>query len=334
MPRKILLTLALLATAGAPSCSTRPTAYGDANSIIAVMHPDLWEQLSEEVYDALEPTIQTVRNEKTFTVTYQDPETPEWGMLQRFRQLLLVGTEDDPWIAQALEYARKEISAPGITQAYDVWSRGQQATIVLLSDGAAAEELRSFLPAVNDLLDSQFREYARNRMFMSGIDSALVDTLAMQARFSVLVPDVYRWSAQDSVYVFRNDNPDPAELIRQVAVTWRSPIPEGMSRTDVLAWRDQVANGYYNQGQMVDTTALFEEAGGDTERPSNQIQGIWKNPPDLPWPAAGPFITRVVTCPGQDRMYLVDAWLYAPGKEKYEYMIQLETILDSFRCYR
>ena len=34
----------------------------------------------------------------------------------------------------------------------------------------------------------------------------------------------------------------------------------------------------------------------------------------------------------QDRMYLLDAWLYAPGKEKYEYMIQLQTILGSFRC--
>jgi len=31
-------------------------------------------------------------------------------------------------------------------------------------------------------------------------------------------------------------------------------------------------------------------------------------------------------------MYLIDAWLYAPGKEKYEYMIQLQTILNTFRC--
>ena len=31
-------------------------------------------------------------------------------------------------------------------------------------------------------------------------------------------------------------------------------------------------------------------------------------------------------------MYLIDAWLYAPGRDKYEYMIQLEEILGSFRC--
>ncbi|HAC07886.1 MAG TPA: hypothetical protein DCF71_18735, partial [Gemmatimonadetes bacterium] len=63
-----------------------------------------------------------------------------------------------------------------------------------------------------------------------------------------------------------------------------------------------------------------------------QIRAEWTNPPDRGWPAGGPFITRAVVCENQNRMYLVDSWLYAPGKKKYEYVIQLETILDSFRC--
>ena len=70
----------------------------------------------------------------------------------------------------------------------------------------------------------------------------------------------------------------------------------------------------------------------DTLNAAIQIQAQWRNPPERGWPAGGPFITRAVTCESQDRTYYVDAWLYAPGKEKYEYMIQLETILDSFRC--
>jgi hypothetical protein len=31
-------------------------------------------------------------------------------------------------------------------------------------------------------------------------------------------------------------------------------------------------------------------------------------------------------------VYLLDAWLYAPGRPKHEFMIQLSTILDTFRC--
>ena len=84
------------------------------------------------------------------------------------------------------------------------------------------------------------------------------------------------------------------------------------------------------RGRPVVCGPPFEYRG----RPAYQIQATWVNPPEQNWPAAGPFILRSVICPEQNRMYLVDAWLYAPGKEKYEYMIQLQTILDSFRCGR
>ena len=63
-----------------------------------------------------------------------------------------------------------------------------------------------------------------------------------------------------------------------------------------------------------------------------EFRGSWRNPPDSSWPAAGPFILWTVECLPQNRLYLIDAWLYAPGRDKWEYMIQLETIMESFRC--
>jgi len=191
--------------------------------------------------------------------------------------------------------------------------------------------VRAHLPEINQSLDDQFRAYARARMFLSGTDSALADTLARTAGFRLILPEVYRWQHQDSIYVFRNDNPDPAELIRQIAVTWRSPIPASMTYDQVLAWRAEVAQTY-GEPQDVDLSQVDTSAFEFQGQPAFQVQALWKNPPQLDWPAAGPFITRTIVCPHQDRLYLLDAWLYAPGKEKYEYMIQLQTILDSFRC--
>ena len=48
--------------------------------------------------------------------------------------------------------------------------------------------------------------------------------------------------------------------------------------------------------------------------------------------AAGPFIARAVRC-GEHVIYF-DAWLYSPNprRSKYEYMMQLEEILNSFTC--
>jgi hypothetical protein len=326
----LLLGAAIVATT---ACDSTPIAYGDANSIIAVMEPELWERVDDDVYDALEPTIQTVRDEKAFTVTYQEPGDENWGNLRRFRQMLLVGSGDEEWMQQALEEARDSVTGPGLYRAYDVWARGQQATIVLAAEGQEAEALRRHLPEINRTLDRQYREWSRSRMFLTGADTALADTLQREAGFRLLLPEVYRWIQRDSLYVFRNDNPDPSELIRQIAVTWKSPIPPDMQPEGLLEWREEV-NERLEEPQVAN---LDDVAAGPLEyrgRQAYEIQAVWENPPERNWPAAGPFILRSVICPQQNRMYLLDAWLYAPGREKYEYMIQLETILDSFRCGR
>jgi len=331
--RKLALTALLAAGVAACGDSLSSLAYGDYNSIVAVMDPALWEEVGDDIYGALEPTILTVINEKTFTVTYQDPSQEEWRNLRRFRQMLLVGAGDEPWMQEAMAKAREPITGPGLHRVWDVWSRGQQVTIILLSAPGAADEVRAHLGEINEALDTQYRGWARDKMFLSGVDSALADTLMSVARFELILPDVYRWSHQDSTYLFRNDQPDPSELIRQIAVTWKTPVPPDMQPEGILEWRAELARSY-NEPQDVDLSMVeagpFEFRG----RPAYQIQATWVNPPEQNWPAAGPFITRSVICPEQHRMYLVDAWLYAPGKEKYEYMIQLETILDSFRCGR
>lgn len=324
-----LLTLAALTLTG---CDTKTVSYGDANSVIAVMSPEIWAQVSQDVYTSLEQTVQTIRDEKTFTVTYQDPNAREWKSLRRFRQMFLVGTEEDFWVAEALATSREPVTEPGMTQVFDVWSRGQNVTVLLLSEPDAVDEIRGRLSDYHDLLDEQFHKYAQNRMYMSGADTALADTLMAQARFSLMVPLVYRWTQNDSVFIFRNDNPSPGELIREIAVTWTTPVPTDMQPEGILDWRADVVENYYSQPQAVDLTNAaarpFMFRGVD----AYEIQATWTNPPDMPYPAGGPFITRAVVCPDQNRMYLIDAWLYAPGKEKYEYMIQLETIMDSFRC--
>jgi len=313
------------------ACGSKGQAYGDPNSIIAVMPLEQWEQADDAVYAAFERTITTVREEKTFTVTYQEPYGDFWMNLRRFRQMLVVGSRSDPWVQEVLEEGPEDVTE-GITQIHDVWAIGQTITLVLLPDGWTLADLEPHLGEVSDLLDNQYRAYARNRMYMSGADTALADTLSIEYGFSLDLPTVYRWRAEDSVLVFRNDNPDPSELIREIVVTWVSPAPAGITAEELLSWRAETVERHYSEAQDVIVEGLVETRFDFGGHPVLQVQGQWRNPPERGWPAGGPFLTRAVTCDTQDRTYLVDAWLYAPGKEKYEYMIQLETILDSFAC--
>ena len=91
--------------------------------------------MEDDVYAALEPTIRTVRAEKTFTVTYQQPFAEFWSNMRRFRQILIVGSATDSIVVEALGRANEEISQPGVHQLGDVWARGQSITLVLLPEG-------------------------------------------------------------------------------------------------------------------------------------------------------------------------------------------------------
>ena len=314
------------------ACGESPRAWGEVNSIIVGATEEQWAAVGTMVESALETRFLTVRPEKTFRVTHHVPEGREWGLLQRFRQLLLVGTPESPWMAEALALTDREgFNPPEMLQVGDVWARGQNVTILLLpSEGAdGAEEL---MEPLHELLDNQYRQWVHSQQFQSGPDSVLADTLWNEVGFSLLLPEVYQRRTVDSVYIFRNDNPTPTELIRQIAVTWRTPIPEEVGQEEALAWRTALTNQYYIYPQIVDTDLAQTRRLQMGDLILEEFRATWANPPEDQFPAGGPLIVWSVPCPAQDRHYLIDAWLYAPGRDKYRYVLQLENILSSFRC--
>jgi hypothetical protein len=332
----LLATLALVAL-GASGCD-QPRAHGDEHAVVVGMSPELWDAMELEIENSVAPTIQVVRTERTFRVTHQDPQdATDWGNLRRFRNMVVAGAESDPWIADVLAARRGDappVTPPALIRVDNVWARGQTVSAVILPSTDDADGLREMLPQLATHLDEQYRAFARSRMFVSGVDTMLADSLGRNVGFRLTLPRVYRYSVQDDVFRFRNDNPSPSELIREIGLTWVSPIPEELpGREELQSWRASFAAAHYADAQVLDTTlvSLREVEHGGAR--GVEFQAAWASPPDA-WPAGGPFLTRAVACPEQNRLYFLDAWLYAPARSKYEYLIQLETILDSFECAR
>jgi hypothetical protein len=324
-----LATLAAVSVA-LLACSDRGRpAHGEATSLIIVAVDSLWSSVESDVMTALAPRIFAVTDEATFAVTQISPADSTWRQLRNFRQVIPIGLATDAWVAPALEeHAAGEL--PAIVETQNVWASGQGVTAVVLPENDPQGALRTILPQLGSQLDRRFREYALSRMFASRADTALRDTLERTAGFSLLLPNVYRRTVVGNTHVFRHHAEMGGELMRTITIASRPGTTAPPTRQLAITWRDSLSGTAFDLIQTVDTARIQErtlegDAGGF------EVQGVWRSA-DPSWPAAGPFIDRIVSCPAQDRTYFIDAWLFAPGKKKYEYMIQLQTILNSFRC--
>lgn len=324
-----MLPVALLAIA---ACD-KPPAFGEANSLIVVGDEALWQELEAETYAQLERTVFTTREENTFNVTFVAPGGSELDELLMWKQVLVFGTEGNPLI-EAITAKGHTTPEPGtVQQASDVWSRGQVATAIVLEVGREADSWRAALPEVATLIDSQYRDFALTRMFVSGEDTLLSRTLAERYGVQLRVPNIYHGAIGDDGLVrLRNDNPRPSERIRSILIERVAADGDDapLDPEAIFAWREGIDSLMYivSQGfERAPVEPLHFDLGGAE---ALEVRGVWQD--EGTYPAGGPFVSRAVRCP--DATWFFDAWLYSPNPRasKYEFLLQLEEILDSFRC--
>ena len=306
----------------------KPQAMGEPTELLVGASDEIWEVLEDEVIASLEPTTLTVRNEAIFEVAHRDPAGDEWRDLRSMRQIVLIGSAGNPAVAEVLATLdAPPPQPPTLFQAQNVWALNQSVSVVLLPPGADPLAARPLLRQLSTTLVHQLEQYAAARMFVSGANEELADSLRRNAGFTLRIPNVYRFEEREpGVFIFRNDQPDPATLIRNITVASRPVTSVTLTPAALATWREELVARLTQPPQL---TGALSNSAAEPGAAYTQIEGTWTNPPDQ-WPAGGIFITRATTC--GSREFLIDAWLYAPGQPKYEYDYQLPTILQSFRC--
>jgi hypothetical protein len=327
--RAFSVVSAIVVVTSLPGCKA-PQAFGERNSIIAHADPGLWDEVGPEVMEALEQRVFTNRPERKFEVTYVSVGDTLWVNMRVWQQVVVLGTREDDAVRRILDASpTPDAAAPAIVQAQEVWARNQLATALLLPDEGRADAVRGMLPELYELLESEYDRWVLERMYTTGVDDSLVEALAGYG-FTLQLPRVYGHIMEDSLFRFGNPyRQGDTDLLRSVLLTWHAGADEVTPET-LRAWRESIDETSYNIPQDILEEGVRSGAIEVDRLTGLELRGVWQDRSDFP--AAGPFITRAIACPQQDRTYYMDAWLFAPGKDKYPYLRQLEILLDSFRC--
>lgn len=321
----LVFLVALLAT----GCKS-PQAFGDRNSIIALADSTLWAEVGPDVMEVLEQRVFTTRPEKKFEVTHLSVGDTLWQEMRLWQQVVVLGTRQNPAVRRILgASSNADAEPPAVVQGADVWARNQLATALLLPPEGQAQAVRGLLPDLYQQLERRYDEWVRERMYSSGVNDSLVQVLSGYG-FTLQLPSVYLFSIEDSLFRFGNPYRQPeTDLLRSMLLTWRSGTDE-VTPEVLRAWRDSVGQTNYGVEQDILEEGLHSGPIEVDGLAGLELRGVWQDRSEFP--AAGPFITRAIACPQQDRTYYMDAWLFAPGADKYPYLRQLEIVLDSFRC--
>jgi hypothetical protein len=313
-----------------PSCG-KPDATGEPNSLVFAARPEIWTAVERPLGNAVAPRYATLRGETGFDVTHQDPSAETWAEARIAREIVLVGAGTDPWMEPVLADQDSVPEPPALLQVDDVWAEGQRVTLLVLPDSANTKAARDAVKELADLIDRQYREGAIERLYVSGVNAELGRSMRDEAGFSMQIPVDFETSHEDSTYVFRSGN-DSSEVVREVLVTWKSPPPPNLYAADMLQWRRDVGRAVHGYAQSVHAANVEMTPVRLATSSGYEVQAVTRNPNNAPRQGSGPFITRAIHCPEQDRLYLIDAWVHAPEGKRYESLIQLETILSTFGC--
>ena len=361
---RTLLTVAAAATLLLAACATgadepgsagggpaarlraKPLAFGDVNRVVVVADDEL---LAGPVGDSLRYYYEQAyplmpQPEPLYDLRFMTPEQLMSRAPQRELRAYVVladlTAEDSPTtqlvaadVGEERLLAARENPNKGSRIVGDRWAR-DQTVIYLFAEGhdELADLVARSFPAASRRLAEGDRPKLEANVYQAGRSRFVADSVRALTGLALDLPSDYRLARADEDLVWLRR--DLGEVIQNLIV---SSVPytgtEQVSADSAVAYRNRLGRaavrsntvGSYMTTNDRDLPLVTEatEIGG---RYALEVRGVWEMTDDF---MGGPFFTYLLPDPEAGRLYVLDAFAYAPGKGKRNYMQQLELIARS-----
>ena len=318
-------------------------AAGKPGEIILVMDSVQWDG---ELGAAMRKTLNTEgpglgRPEPLFYVRYIEP-TLFNSVLNKTKNVILVATLDSKTKGGSVvrnfmtpNYIQENPDKFIISQK-DIYASGQE---VLYLFSATEQELVTRVNNNKEVIRNFFNQKEKERliasMYVAKENTGVSNRMLEEHDFMLRLPVGYRLEANESDFVwFRS----PGEIDKNIFVYQTMyDSDEAFESKNIIGLRNQITGQHifedpakpnsYVTTDTVNIPTVYRSVKF-YKKYSKEIRGIWKaNNLSM----GGPFLSYIFVDEATNRLYYIEGFVVAPGKNKREPMRELEAILSTFR---
>ena len=318
-------------------------ASGTPGEIILVMDSVQWKG---ELGDAMRKTLLSyvpgvARPEKLFTVRYIEP-TLFNSVLNKARNIIFVATLDSKTrggltVRNFLtnNYIQEHPDKFIISQK-DLYASGQDALYLF---SATTEELTERInnnkSTIRNFFDQKESSRLLRSLYISKEEKAVSSYMTKTHGFSVRVPNGYRIEADDPAFFWLRN---VGQIDKNIFVSYRNYTSDKIfQNSNIVGLRDSITlNNVFEDPENLDSYVKVDTMNLETEylttKLNNQyakrVRGIWKaNNLTI----GGSFVSYVFVDSVTNRLYYIDGFVVAPGRDKRESLRELDVILKTFQ---
>lgn len=318
-------------------------ASGKPGEIILVMDSLQWQgKLGDAIRATLMQDLPGVsRPEKIFTVRYIEP-TLFNSVLNKARNLVFVATLDSRTKGGQVvrnfmtkNYIQDNPDKFIISQK-DIYASGQDA-LYLFSATAdeLAERILNNKNTIVNFFNKRENQRMMNALYVSKEEKSVNKFLLDKYGYSLRAPRGYRIEANEPDFFWMRS---VGEIDKNIFITYRNYTSEDIFKnSNLIGLRDSITrHNIFEDPEndesytRVDTMNIRTEfvTTSFNNNYAKRIRGIWKaNNLSL----GGSFLSYIFVDKSTNRLYYLDGFVVAPGRQKREALRELDVILHTFK---
>lgn len=325
--------------------SVLPSSTGGADEIMFILPDNLYTSATKKA----------INNE--FNKEYRILPQPEMkfniskveysivnSLMYRFRNIVLLASTNEQ---SAILDLAKEVMTPeqyeklasGKQQTFilrNIWSKPQNVVFIFGKDETDLQSnLVSSAPEIMDHIAKTDLEEYKKIAYINGVNGSLNKQWKEYYNIQLDIPSEYKLAENEGSFIsLRKDIPKGMIFIFFDVINYNGEVPDENFGIKLRNERGHFVSSSDENSYMVsDSTLGFQvnKTVGD-QFIQYETSGLWRMENDY---MGGPFLNHYIIDDANDRVILLDGFIYAPGENKKKrYMRQLEGIFSTLDIFK